>query len=574
MTEQLSIHHERVDDIPLIIGTAEKLRLAKILNRYLGTHGLQQGLHNGQLAVGWIGYILSEADHRKAPVQEWANERAHLLEQLLGEPIRAVEFSDDRLSGVLRRLADDEAWAAIEQALWAATVTVYEIELAGVRLDSTTGSGHHTPEGGGLMQHGHSKDHRPDLAQVKLMAAAGEPSGQLLASDVEPGNRADDPLYVPLIERVRRIVGRSGLLYAGDSKMAALKTRAHIAANDDYYIVPLPRTGTTGEMFDEWVEAIVAGEETATLVWDEAGERLIAAGYEFTRTHAAPVDGETVTWDERVLVVRSSSLVKRQEAGLEKRLQNAETKLDTLTPEPGPGRRQIRDEVELREAITAILTQHRVAECLDVTWEREETTETRYKGPGAPGPNRETYTETTVRYVITDVQRNEAAIAAQKQRFGWRLYATNAPAAHLPFAPAVRHYRGAWTIERDFRLVKDRPLGLSPLFVWKDDQIKGLIRLLTLALRVLTLIETQVRQRLADDEEELAGLYPGQPSRTTDRPTGQRLLRAFARTNLTLSRVEIGSTVHWHITPLSSVHKRVLHYLRLPLSLYTDLAAY
>jgi len=104
----------------------------------MGTHRLQQGLNNGQLAVGWLAYILSQADHRKSAVREWANARPHLLSHLLGQPIRAVEFSDDRLGGVLHRLSDDTTWEAIERALWAATVTVYELERAGVRLDSTT----------------------------------------------------------------------------------------------------------------------------------------------------------------------------------------------------------------------------------------------------------------------------------------------------------------------------------------------------------------------------------------------------------------------------------------------------
>jgi transposase len=71
------------------------------------------------------------------------------------------------------------------------------------------------------MQLGHSKDHRPDLPQFKLMAAAAEPSGQLLASDVHPGNAADDPLYLPIIARVRALLKRTGLLYTGDCKMAA-----------------------------------------------------------------------------------------------------------------------------------------------------------------------------------------------------------------------------------------------------------------------------------------------------------------------------------------------------------------
>ena len=65
MAEILSIQHERIDDVPLIIGVANKLRMVEILNAHLGTHGLQQGLNNGQLALGWLAYILSQAYHRK-----------------------------------------------------------------------------------------------------------------------------------------------------------------------------------------------------------------------------------------------------------------------------------------------------------------------------------------------------------------------------------------------------------------------------------------------------------------------------------------------------------------------------
>jgi transposase len=97
----------------------------------------------------------------------------------------------------------------------------------------------------GVMQRGHSKDHRPDLPQLKLMAAAAEPSGHLMACEVHPGQCADDPLYTPLLQRVRRIVGRPGVLYAGDCKMAALATRAEITAHHDFYLMPLPLPGET-----------------------------------------------------------------------------------------------------------------------------------------------------------------------------------------------------------------------------------------------------------------------------------------------------------------------------------------
>ena len=77
MAENLILTHERVDDIPLLIGLAHQLRLPEILDRHLGTHGHQQGLSNGWLATVWLAYILSQGDHRKSAVREWANALPH-----------------------------------------------------------------------------------------------------------------------------------------------------------------------------------------------------------------------------------------------------------------------------------------------------------------------------------------------------------------------------------------------------------------------------------------------------------------------------------------------------------------
>ena len=570
MVQTRIFRHERVDDIPLIIGLANKLHLAEVLDHHMGTHRLQQGLNNGQLAVGWLAYILSQADHRKSAVRDWANGMPHTLAHLLGHPIREVEFSDDRLGVVLYRLSDDATWEAIERDLWTATVTVYELELTGIRLDSTTSYGYHHVTEDGVMQRGHSKDHRPDLPQLKLMAAAAEPSGHLIACDVHPGRCADDPLYTPLLQRVRGIVGRRGLLYAGDCKMAALATRAEIAAHQDFYLMPLPLTGETATQVETWVTAIVDGVQEATLLWDE--ERVLGAGYEFERRLRAIVDGAPVCWTERVQVVRSPTLAQRHQATLEKRLAAAEEELRALTPAPGRGKRQLRDEDTLQVAIARVLERHDVAGLLTATWERHETTVTCYVGRGRGGPDRPTRPQVQVRYALTDVQRNEEAIAARRHRLGWRVQVTNASVDRLPLPQAVRHYRGGWSLERDFHLVKDLPLGLHPLFVWKEEQIKGLTRLLTLALRLLTLLETQVRRGLEQTQEPLAGLYEGSPTRTTERPTGTRILKAFARAPLTLTRVEMGGGISWHLTPLSPLHEQLLRHLHLPTSLYTALA--
>jgi transposase len=168
------------------------------------------------------------------------------------------------------------------------------------------------------------------------MAAAAEPWGRLLACDVHPDQAADDPLDRPRIARVRQMLGRSGLLQVGDSTMAALATRADIVAHGDSYLMPLPLTGETAQQVEAWIDAVVAGEQMATLIWDEEG--LLGGGDAVERPMSAEVDGKPVTWTERVQAVRSLALAERERQPLERRLANAEAALRALTP-PGRSRR-------------------------------------------------------------------------------------------------------------------------------------------------------------------------------------------------------------------------------------------
>src|SRR3982075_783529 len=84
----LELTHERVDDVPLLLGFLVRLRLPEVLDRHFPAHPLHQGLSNGWLTTVWIAYILSRADHRKSPVRAWAEELQHTLETLAGRRIR------------------------------------------------------------------------------------------------------------------------------------------------------------------------------------------------------------------------------------------------------------------------------------------------------------------------------------------------------------------------------------------------------------------------------------------------------------------------------------------------------
>jgi transposase len=586
-TAQMQLQHERVDDLPLLIGFLLKMRLPQLLDRILGRHHLHQGLSSGHLVVVWIAFILSKANHCKVSVQDWADAHHETLQTLLGQPVRPrIEFSDDRLGIVLRRLSE-APWEELETDLWNATCQVYEIPTDTIRLDATTSYGYHVITPGGLMQYGHSKDHRPDLPQFKLMAAVAQPTSQVIACDLVPGNCADDPLYLPLIQRVRRQLGRQGLLYIGDCKMAALEIRTDLADKGDFYLMPLPRTGDNGRDMDAWIEEAVSGRQPLTELWCDqeenaedgspassqelGGRALVARGYETVRTQEGVIDGRTVRWDERVQVIQSMSLQERQSRQLESRLVAAMAALRGLTPPVGPGRTQIRSEELLQTRIAGVLEAYGVAGCIQVRFTREEEARTQHNGPGRPAAEAVGRQVVVVRYQITAVERNEEAIKDAKKRLGWRVQVTNLSSGRADWSTCVLLYNQGWCVERDFHLTKDLPLGIQPLFVQREDQITGLVRLVTIALRILTLIEIIVRGALREKDEEIVGLYEGQPKRRTANPTATRMLKAIARLEVTWFRVEMEGRVMWHVGELPPLLCRILELLGLPTSLYTNL---
>jgi transposase len=108
------------------------------------------------------------------------------------------------------------------------------------------------------------------------------------------------------------------------------------------------------------------------------------------------------------------------------------------------------------------------------------------------------------------------------------------------------------------------------LFVKRDDQVTGLINLLSIAVRMLTLIEFVVRRQLKQNQEQLTGLIANNPKKGIDNPTTERLLKAFDKITLTI--VYLPDQVIRHVTPLTALQIRILELLGLSPTVYTLLA--
>jgi transposase len=574
-TSDLVMITERVDDVALLIGQMVKMGLPEVLDRHIPRHWTQRGLSWGWTAVIWLAYILTEGDHRKVSMETYLKGMHHTLSRLTAQVIEPLDFSDDRLSHLLQHLSKPAYWHAIERDLNEHSIEVYDLSQGVIRCDATTVSGDHEVTEEGLVQFGHSKDD-PTRPQIKVMIGSLDPLGMPLATDVLSGERADDGLYIPIMERIRTGLKTTGLLFVGDCKMSALETRAYLARHQDFYLSPLPLTGATAEAMDAWItEGVTQGERGALARIVRPNDRghqvLVAEGYECERTCDAPGDAvDAAAWHERVLVVRSPMHADQQAAGLETRLCHAETKLAALTPPRGRGKRHITDEATLLEAIDRVLTEHRVDGLLSVTWEPQVEQTTQYVGRGRGSVHREKRVRQKTRSHITHIARQADTIAALRQRFGWKAFVTNAAPKRLSWQEAVLCYRNEYRVERIFNRLKSR-VHIAPLFVKLNDQIEGLTYLLTLGVRVLTVMEFVLRRSLQTDQTKLPGLHPEHKTKMTDKPTAERILQAFADVSLTIIKHAAGEEILRRLTPLSGLQEDILQRLGLGASLYGQL---
>jgi transposase len=324
---------------------------------------------------------------------------------------------------------------------------------------------------------------------------------------------------------------------------------------------------------EAWVTAGVTQGEAGALErvfrTNDRGHAVLAAeGYEFER--ACGVPGGTEAWTERVLVLRSPMHAQQQAVGLATRLSHAETQLAALTPPRGRGKRQITDEATLVEAIDKVLKAYRVSGLLSIAWEKQIERTTHYVGRGRGSASRGTQVIEKVRYHLTHIAREANTIAALTQRFGWKAFVTNAGHTRLSLQDAVLCYRNEYRVERIFNRLKSR-VHIAPLFVKRNEQIEGLTYLLTLGVRVLTVMEFVLQRSLENDQAKLPSLHPENKQKRTAKPTAERILQAFRKISLTIIQNGAGEEILRRLTPLSALQEDILQRQGLGTALYGQL---
>lgn len=267
---------------------------------------------------------------------------------------------------------------------------------------------------------------------------------------------------------------------------------------------------------------------------------------------AHPVTPRTSTGTERVLVVRSSAY----QAGLRRRRARALTRLtdDMVTRwhAPGRGRKRSRRRQERERTVAERIAQAGLTGVVQTA----VAAETLPDGPS--------------RWIVSAVWGHRAAWQALGDRLGWQVDVTNTTKGH-DSAPALVASSPQQALEaRGVSRLKTRKLPIRPVSLRDATRIAGLLWLLCLALRVLTLTEQRVRTALAARAEARTGLNPASHTQRTSRPTTERVLAAFASIPLTTIGTEGGD--YDHVTPLNATQRHILALLELSDNLYERFA--
>lgn len=558
---------ERVDTIPLIIAILKKMGVQEIIDSIFIAHGNWSGLSYGQLAVLFITYALHSLTHRLSGMESWVNQHQTVIEGATGWQVGEKDATDDRLGRLSEVLGqDDEAISECQLRTGQSIISAYQLPTEIARYDTTSFNVYHHPEDGknGILEFGHSKNHRSDLLQFKQGLATLDPAGVPILSETLSGNRADDPCYLPAWRRMVKTLGKPDFLFIADCKAASYETRATIDHGKGYYLFPLPMTGGTPSHIEAFMlnpeqelqEIVLAPKQDQH---DE--DRVVGKGFVVDKQMETRLeDGTNHQWSERWMVSRSDAHAQRREKSFHNRLEKAEDKLSKL-------KAKSKDTVDsFRMKAEKIAKVCNVEAYLRFEISEAIITKKKYIGRGRPGPN-SPFKMVEIRNLSLRVHRNEEAIEQFCRLAGWRIFVTNVAESRMTLNQSTQYYRDEWLVERGFHRFKRGHIPALPLFLRLPERIKGLMLLLTFALQVLTLMEFVSRKELAKKDESISGLVPGNPKMQTKRPTAERLLSQFDNLHLLVEEKgrKVSATM---VETLTSLQKRILSILQLPEKIY------
>ena len=305
-----------------------------------------------------------------------------------------------------------------------------------------------------LRQHGYSRDHRGDRAQV-VYGLLCDKQGRPIAVEVFPGNTADPAAFTSVVEKVRKRFGLQRVIFVGDRGMI---TSARI--REDL--------------------ADVEGLDWVSAVRTEGIRKLATAGHIprslFDETDLVEIEDNENFPNERLVVCRNPLLADERSRKREELLLATEAKLDVIVDATRRKNRPLRDREKIALRVGRVIDKYKMSKHFELT-----------------------ITDDCFEYC-----RREDNIAAEASLDGLYVVRTSVESKDMDSETVVSTYKSLSQVERAFRSLKTVDLHIRPIYHSNDDRIRSHIFLCVLAYYVEWHMREMLRPVLFEDEDRMA----------------------------------------------------------------------
>ena len=489
---------KRLGSLPVIADFSRRLDIAGIIDALCPMRDVALATHGQVIEVLIANRLTNPA--AMVGICDWA--RAWAVPEVYG--IAASSLGDDRLGRALDAVA--EHVDAIVGSVGAAAIDVFGIDVTRLHWDMTSISlygdyEHNDPDYPGPGW-GHPKDRRPDLKQIQAGIAVSADGAIPVFHQAYDGGAGEVSQVIDAMHRLQTLARTPGFLMVGDSKLLSYGNITAMTGAGVQFLAPLAAARVPAGLF--------AGIDPATTTpvdytarrdaGKPAGQRCAYRVTEDVMSIPGPRKADPVHQVRRILVHSSANQNAARNARALK-LDKARTELDTLTRTAGT--RYHPDTAAVTAKAAQISRHRRIGAYLRTTITDDPDT-------GKP---------------VFTWHYDQNTIDAEAAADGWYALLTNLEAAAADPAEVLRRYKAQNTVEQRYSTIKG-PLAVAPMFLQTNRRITALITVICLALLIFSLIEREVRHRLAEQgHTDMVGFYAF--DNRAVRPTARLILQAL-----------------------------------------------
>jgi transposase len=485
-------------------------------------------------------------------MEDWLHD---YLDGVTERRFEAAKYNDDRLGRNLDLVfAADRASLMTE--LSANAIMVHRLETQEIHNDSTsvTFIGAYDGEDPKTVKitHGYNKDHRPDCKQIVFGLNITADGHVPLSYRLYDGNQADVTTHIPNWEQLREMLGKEDFIYVADSKLCSYENLLTIAENGGLFITVVPRNFREVK---EFLESVREGEEIQWQYAHEVPDSRKKGRIQHYRIHV----GERMDEGYRILWIHSEAKERLERNSRERRIVKAEEALERLSS--SLNQRFLKTRAQIEGAVKKA-TQG-AGPYLSVTIHEDRTSEQVQVGRGRPGPNTRYEEKEQIHYRL-EWTRDETEIRKAQRTDGFFPLVDN---TSLDPVEVLRTYKNQPYLEKRFNTHKS-VLEVAPVFLKTPQRIEAMMFLYFIALMLVSLIERRIRLEMQEQKIDSLPMRPA--GMHTKKPTWRTIVDSFHGVHLATIE-QSGKIIHTALKGLSTLRRRILALLKVPITTYTRL---